>query len=369
MKPLGRAMGAVLLLATCSEEHSSDGLGSRPISSHVALGIVPATETATWTRVGPPSLGPKTRYLQSAAFDENRKVVVVFGGQTWDPSISQDPAESQELWEWDPAAGTWTQRKLGNLAPKPRAGASMVFDSVRKKLVIFGGNTLAGDSLADIWDWDPVTGVFTDRSAPGPSARSQQAMVFEKSTGNVLLFGGGLGDPKALDAYPPAAGISVASGDTWEWNPVAGTWKTSTPAAAPSARYGSAMVWDTTRSRAVLFGGMERPQAGLNGVPKQDTWEWDPATSAWSNRTIAGNKPSPRFGHAMAYDPVGGTTMLVGGWDIENYGALADVGNGIRPPGHGRSGSRAKNPSYPRRAYTPLWSPIPYATYSIWWAA
>ncbi len=320
MKLLGRALGAVLLLAACSEEHSSDGLGSRPISSHAALGIVPATETAIWTHVGPPPVGPSAPYLQAAAFDESRKVVVVFGGVTWAAS-SPSPTDSQDLWEWDSATGTWTQRKLGSLAPKPRAGASMVFDSVRKKFVIFGGRTLAGDSFADLWDWDPVTGVFTDRSASGPSARSQQAMVFETSTGNVLLFGGGFGDPSApVDQE----GMSVAFGDTWEWNPVAGTWRKSTPAVAPSGRYGSAMVWDAARNRAVLFGGMEILQAGLNGIPKQDIWEWDPATSAWTNRTIGGNKPSPRYGHAMAYDPVGGTTVLVGGSDMDGL-ALFDL--------------------------------------------
>ena len=324
MKLRSRAMGLVFLLAACSEDHSGDGTGLRPISSHVALGIVPASETATWTHVGPPPVGPNPRYLQSAAFDESRKVVVIFGGQAMDFS-SSTPTESQDLWEWDPATGTWTERKLGNLAPKPRAGASMVFDSVRKKFVLFGGCTIAGDSLADIWEWDPVTGVFTDRSSQGPSARCQQAMVFEKSTGNVLAFGGGLGDPTALDAYPQSTGISVAFGDTWEWNPVAGTWKKAAPAVAPSARYGSAMVWDATRSRAVLFGGMEKAQAGLNGIPKQDIWEWDPTTSAWTNRTIAGNKPSPRYGHAMAYDPVASTTVLVGGWDVETINSLADV--------------------------------------------
>jgi hypothetical protein len=130
------SVSLVLLLTACSE--AGDGLGSRPIASHAALGTVPAAEKATWTRVGPPSLGPSTRYLQSAAFDESRKLVVVFGGRSWDP-LSSTLTEYQDLWEWDAADGTWTQRKLGKLAPKAHAGASMVFDPVRKKFVLFGG--------------------------------------------------------------------------------------------------------------------------------------------------------------------------------------------------------------------------------------
>ena len=325
MKLQSRAVGAALLLAACCENSPAHIPGSRPVSSHSALGIVPATEIATWTRVGPPATGPEWIYLQSAAFDEIRKVLVVFGGLSW-ASPASTMTDSQDLWEWAPATGTWAKRASADAKPAPRAGASMVFDSVRNKLVIFGGHTTAGDNFADIWDWDPGTGDFTNRttSAPGPSARGQQALAFEKSTGNVLLFGGGPYDPNSPDDNQ-GTGASVAFGDTWEWNPAAGKWTKFTPAVSPSARYDSAMIWDATRARAVLFGGMEKIQAGLNGVPKQDTWEWDPSKSSWTNHSIIGNRPSPRYGHAMAYDPGRGVTMLVGGWDMETGNALADV--------------------------------------------
>jgi hypothetical protein len=325
MKLRNSAVGAVLLLAACTENNPSELLGSRPPSSHSALGVVPATEIATWTRVGPPAAGPQWLYLQSAAFDEVRKVLVMSSGLSWaDPSSTL--TDSQDLWEWKPSTGTWTNRTSAGVGPSPRAGASMVFDSLRNKFVIFGGHTTAGDNLADIWDWDPSSGIFTDRttSGPGPSGRSQQVMVFEKSTGKVLLFGGGLTDLNSVDSYQ-GSGVSVAFGDTWEWNPATGKWTTFTLAVAPSARHSSAMIWDAKRACAVLFGGMEKTQADLNGIPKQDTWEWDPSKSAWTNRTLGGNRPSPRYAHAMAYDPVRGVTVLVGGWDIETGDALADV--------------------------------------------
>ena len=325
MKLRSSAVGAVLLLAACSENSPENVRGSHPVTSRSALGVVPSTEIATWTRVGPPADSPKWLYLQSAAFDEVRKVLVMSSGLSW-AYPSSTLTDSQELWEWNPATGTWTNRTSAGVGPSPRAGASMVFDSLRSKFVIFGGHTTAGDNLADIWDWDPGTGVFTDRTSSGlgPSARGQQSMVFEKSTGKVLLFGGGLADPNAVNSYQ-GTGVSLAFGDTWEWNPATGKWTTFTLAVAPSARHASAMIWDAKRARAVLFGGMEKTQADLNGIPKQDTWEWDPSKAAWSNRTLGGNRPSPRYAHAMAYDPGRGVTVLVGGWDIETGNALADV--------------------------------------------
>jgi hypothetical protein len=72
-------MAALLLFATCSEPSPSKD--PRLESSHAALGTVPATESAAWTRIDvPPPPSPAPRYLQSAAFDETRKVLVMFGG-------------------------------------------------------------------------------------------------------------------------------------------------------------------------------------------------------------------------------------------------------------------------------------------------
>ena len=320
------AVLALPLLATCCENDPGDRL--RVESSRAAVGTVPATEVATWTRLGPPA-APDSRYLQAAAFDETRKVLLMFGGVDWTNSTAQLAGELRELWEWNPATDTWSNRTPAGDNPSPRQGASMVFDSARNKFVMFGGRAGGGSlyaDCADLWEWDPTTGALSNRtsSAKGPGGRSQHSMVFEKSSGKVLLFGGGTSDTSLEERYDPTI-LSVAMGDTWEWDPGTGAWTQLRPGNAPSARYAFGLVWDSKRSRAVLFGGMEKPQAGLNGIPKQDTWEWDPATQGWSNRTIVGSKPSPRYGHAMAYDPDRGVTVLVGGWDIGTGAGLADV--------------------------------------------
>ena len=92
-------------------------------------------------------------------------------------------------------------------------------------------------------------------------------MVFEKSTGKVLLFGGGLVAPNRYDGIS----VSLAFGETWEWDSTTGAWVQFAPAAAPSARYDAAMVWDSKRTRAVLFGGMQKEQASVGGISMNDT--------------------------------------------------------------------------------------------------
>lgn len=74
----------------------------------------------------------------------------------------------------------------------------------------------------------------------------------------------------------------------------------------PSPRWGHAMAYDAARGVTVLFGGAE----GSGGtVRNAETWEWNGTT--WSQRDVSG--PSARRNHAMAYDAVRGVTVLFGG--------------------------------------------------------
>ncbi len=265
---------------------------------------------------------PDGRYLQALAFDETRKVFVMFGGTSSNPGTGT-VIPNQETWEWSPATGKWTNRIGAGNAPAPRSGAAMVFDSVRGKFVLFGGRAGSGANFEDTWEWDPATGAWTDVSAAGghPSARSQHGMVYEKSTGKILLFGGGRSDSASYDG----TGITLSLGDTWEYDPTTYAWSALSVASAPSARHDFGMVWDSARNKAVLFAGMQIDLVGVSGIPKQDTWEWDPVASTWTERTTQGDKPSQRYAHAMAFDGVRDKVVVFGGWDISTGASRNDL--------------------------------------------
>jgi hypothetical protein len=92
------------------------------------------------------------------------------------------------------------------------------------------------------------------------------------------------------------------SAETWEWNGTQWTQRTGT---GPSARYLHAMAYDSTRHVTVLFGGSTAASNFNN-----ETWEWN--GTAWTQRT--GTAPAARSQHAMAYDSVRGFTVLFGGF-------------------------------------------------------
>jgi MYXO-CTERM domain-containing protein len=319
MKARNGAIVALLFLATCTGDFTASDLAGVESSTR-DLGKLPASEVATWQKAGSGTT-PDGRYLQAAAFDETRKVVVMFGGLVMNLGTGA-LAPTAETWEWSPATGKWSNR-TGASAPPPRSGAAMVFDSVRGKMVMFGGRAGSGVDFEDTWEWDPTTGTWLDASAAGahPSARSQHGMVYEKSTGKILLFGGGRSDPGSWTGN----GMTISLGDTWEYDPATYAWAQRAVTVAPSVRHDLGLVWDGARGKAVLFGGMQVDIANATGVPKQDTWEWDPTAATWTERTAAGTKPSQRYGHAMAYDGSRKQVVLFGGWDISTSGTLADL--------------------------------------------
>ena len=127
--------------------------------------------------------------------------------------------------------------------------------------------------------------------------------------------------------------------------------------------------WSGTASATAPSCSVEwrNPQAAADGVPQQDTWEWDPATSNWTLRTTTGSMPSPRWGHAMAYDPGRGMTVLTGGKDFQTYTTLADVWDWDPATGEWTQRlSGSEQPPCLPRACTPGSSPILREPASIW---
>jgi hypothetical protein len=402
MKPRNGAIVALLLLATCNEEAQKDAPSN--LEAKVALGVVPPSEVAAWQKVGS-STTPDPRYLQAVAFDETRKVVVMFGGTNAD-SNTGTTTPNKETWEWSTTTGKWTNRTIAGSGPDARSGAAMVFDSVRGKFVLFGGRSGSGYNFEDTWEWDPTTGAWTDVSGAGahPTARSQHGMVYEKSTGKILLFGGGRSDLVFLrrhgnERFPRRhlgmrsddARVDGADGDrradgsprlrhglgflAQQGRAVRGPAnrhrrrggcsqaghlgvgscgldldRANHPVGTkPTQRYGHAMAFDATRVKVVVFGGSDISTGGY----RNDLWDWDPTTGAWLQRLTGSESgaPSGRMYASMVSDLARARMELVAGeTSFSNsygtggyYGAGGAVGMPILPPpgmGGSVSGSR-----------------------------
>jgi hypothetical protein len=85
----------------------------------------------------------------------------------------------------------------------------------------------------------------------------------------------------------------------------------------PGKRRSHAMAYDSDRGVTVFFGG-EFSGGGDDDIDYyNDTWEYD--GSSWKQIVITGTKPSPRSGHAMAYDAARNRLVLCGGVNNSGY--------------------------------------------------
>lgn len=124
------------------------------------------------------------------------------------------------------------------------------------------------------------------------AGRAGHALVFDGGRGELVLFGGGV------------AGSNAAFGDTWRFDDH--RWVPVVPPTSPLARSFSAMAYDPSRGRVVLFGGR------AEGQDLADTWEWDGST--WHEVTPVGPSPSARAEHAMVFHE--GRVLLFGGLTV-----------------------------------------------------
>jgi len=207
------------------------------------------------------------------AFDVSRNEVVMFGGQS-------AAGELAETWVW---TGTSWTRRMPATSPAARRLHAMTYDSMRGEVVLFGGSDSNGVYQNDTWVWNGTTWARRT-TATMPAARVGHRMAFDSMRREVVLYGGD------------------SAAETWTWNGT--TWTEKAPARRPPARSSCGLTFDSTRNQIVMWGG-----AQAVNLPT-DTWLWDGTT--WSVRNPPG-PPSPRLAHALEFDALRGTTLLFGG--------------------------------------------------------
>jgi hypothetical protein len=174
---------------------------------------------------------------------------VLFGGST-----GFGKTAFGDTWEWD--GHIWT--RINVQGPEPRSDFAMVYDSIRRKIVLFGGQHIKNDDanrkdFADTWTWDGKS--WEKVSEEGPSPRIQHHMVFDNVSGSVILYGGNNAANGILE-------------DMWSWN--GKKWsEVKMNGQTPGKRFLHAMAYDKMRNKIILYGG------GNGQIIFGDTWEWN----------------------------------------------------------------------------------------------
>jgi uncharacterized protein (TIGR03437 family) len=221
-------------------------------------------------------------------FDSVRRRLILFGGQAG--------GFFSDTWAFDVSAGNWSQLSPDDAGPSRRYGHSAIYETSRDRIVISHGFTDAG-RFDDTWAFDLKTNSWSNLSPSSnrPLRRCLHHASYDPTNSRMYLYGG------CSSPFGPCP-----LGDLWTFDLNQNQWTELTPAAAPPAREHYGMGFDIARGRLVLFGG-----AGPGLL--NDTWEYDPGSAKWQQTAIAGALPAARQRHETTYVSDRGTLVFFGG--------------------------------------------------------
>ncbi len=227
---------------------------------------------------------PRDRTMHAMAFDYANRKTILFGG-SWD-TLTSGFQHLDDTWAYNYNNNLWADL-APTTHPSARDAHAMVYDSTTNQTILFGGGPM------ETWTYKFPSNTWIKKSTgTSPPSLYNHAMVYDPVNQKVILFGGL--NEKINDEF-------------WEYDPVTNIWMELNPSIKPEARYGHTMVYDSTNQKIILFGGNS-----VEGY-RDDTWEYDYTTNTW-NELNPTTHPSPRYWHSMIYDTVNQKGVLFGGF-------------------------------------------------------
>jgi hypothetical protein len=225
-----------------------------------------------------PGAVPPLRTGAVAAYDADRREVVMFGGGK---GVTLQNNEFADTWTWD--GRTWTQQRPAVSPPSPDTytPAVMGYDPASRSVLLYEVAVGKPRRPSQTWRW--ADGEWTQLSPATAPDLGRPTLV---SDGTRLLLIGEQGSPPALP------GLAV-----WAWT--GADWAPISPAAQPVNATPFAAANDQARGRLVTI--------VQTSDGRSETWTWDGA--AWARQAPAHQPTGPylacffdrRYGEIVLY--------------------------------------------------------------------
>ena len=246
----------------------------------------------TW--VQRPVGGPPARWIQRMAYDAARGVTVMFGGATPGGLLG-------DTWEWD--GNAWTQVMIPG--PQARYGHAMAYDADRERTVLFGGQNgfdFGQGVLGDTWEYDGTAWTQLQPAA-SPPARTFVKMVYDSNRRRMIVFGGYNGTQMVNDTWElvsPSASVGSAAAPAVQLE----------LAVTPNPVRGAASI----RTAIPLSGAVELAIYGARGdlvrqlVTGDRDWPRGSHTISWNGEDETGRRVASGVYHCRLRVPGAGVT-------------------------------------------------------------
>jgi hypothetical protein len=244
------------------------------------------------TRLGVSATAPSGRYFHAAIFDSLRHRMLMFGGhivgnELW--ALSLEDVLAWQVISNDPAAPN-------------RDAPVAILDPVRDRIIVFGGANQSDVLQNDVWGF-PLSqnGPWSQLAVLGtpPSRRWLHCGIYDPIRDRLIVFGGDGDHGNLNDVWA----LSLSGTPTWTQILPSGT--------APSPRLQSSAVYDPVRDRMIVIGGRNEASTYFN-----DTWALSLGDSPqWTLLNADAAGLDPLSGHSAVYDPARDLIWLFGGRD------------------------------------------------------
>ena len=285
----------------------------------VTRGCVAGAITPQWSVAHDPvtsgTPAPAGRFSTRMVYDTSRSAMVLFGGRTDSGTYFND------TWTWNGTA--WTQL-MPATSPAARSFHGMAYDTVRNRVVLYGGYN-GSAYVTDLWELGPAGWELRTQAGTLPDQADATSLVWDSVRQRVVVtrlrtgalwewdgttwtaraFTGTLVAPNAISGFDPVrnrlqlvdnTGMRVFNNS---WNLAAG--------GGPQQATGD-IAFDTVRNRSIIVA------LGPAGTTTSQTWEW--SGSSWTAmNTHLPTRPKAVGAPAIAWDPVRQTMVLFGGLD------------------------------------------------------
>lgn len=289
------------------------------------------TTASTWTQLSL-DLAPYPRDAHTMQYIDATSEILVFGGGGfyYDQSYNNIVKRFNDTWVFNSDPKTLSRAQVSNqamvglaegvlgnniisdkweqktpaVAPSARVEFDLVYVPGTNKAVLFGGEVHGSIYYNDTWVYDFDTEAWVEKNpALVPPARSYQSMVYDPSSGKVVMFGG--------------KGYYGEYNDTWLYDLNTNTWTEVEASGDITARLATAMVYNTQREKVVLVGGLSYAL----GTYHTEFWEFDTQTSSWTNLTQTNTGTGPvGVGFEVVYDQKNDLIISYGGFDGDHHG-------------------------------------------------
>ncbi len=268
--------------------------------------VLSLTDTPTWIMPVIADPRPTPRADHTAIYDPQRARMIVLGGE-WDRDTATGMPWVLELGDslhWSPLAPS-------GQGPEPLDGHAAIYDPIHDRMVVAGGAQYGnGDMSVDTWSLALAPGPAWTLLSPSAKPwwrRSGHAAAYDPVGDRMVVVGGVGKDLWLNDAWalpysrPQDREAIVPTGP------------------APSPREAHSLILDPKRHRLLLFGGYSHDYSTGTTSWFDDVWALSlDAPPAWIPILPEGAPPPARAWHTAVYDPSRDRMIVFGGLPTAN---------------------------------------------------